>query len=232
MIENCTPDRRAEGRVVPGTLARVGRCVAGLAALGAALAVSAPSEARSQDEVVGDRAFHVYDTQIARATAEQVLDHLASGRASEALAELQGLLEEHGGAVLRLAPVPVARGQVQSDTFVGVERWSLSLLRGLPASTLQLYRDRHRDASERALEEARLAGLAGDWAPLLAVARRWPVTPAAGRAWIAVGDLLLERGDVDEARASWLRAATAFEPSLASALERALAGSEPRGGDP
>ena len=38
MIENCTPDRRAEGRVVPGTLARVGRCVAGFAALAAALA--------------------------------------------------------------------------------------------------------------------------------------------------------------------------------------------------
>jgi len=236
MIENRTPNRRAEERVEPGTLAQVGRRVAALAsavaAVGLGLAASAPSAARAQDEVVGDRAFHVYDTQVARATAEQVLDHLASGRASEALAELQRLLEEHGGAVLRLAPLPAARGQVQSDTFVGVERWALALLRGLPEPTLQLYRDRHRDASERALEEARLAGLGGDWSPLLAVARRWPVTPAAGRAWIAVGDLLLERGDVAEARASWLRAATAFEPSLASALDRTLAGSEALGDGP
>jgi outer membrane protein assembly factor BamB len=179
---------------------------------------------RVQDDAgVTAGSFHVYDTQVVRNAVLQVDEHLANGRDSEALAVLQELLEDHATAVLALEAQEAARGQVESVSYVGVGSWAMDVLRTLPEATLRLYRERHRAESEAALGEALEAAQAGGFGPLVSVAQRWPVTEAAGRAWLAMGDLLFERGEVDAARAAWMRALPALEPSLAQALPRALA---------
>lgn len=240
MTQFRTPRRRATRRAEGTRLRALATAVLALAlgggASGAArAAAAAPGRPGAQD----GGGFHVYDTQVVRNAVLQVEEHLANGRDSEALAVLQELLEDHATAVLALETPRAARGQVESVTYVGVGSWALDLLRSLPEATLQLYRERHRAESEAALAEALAAAQAGGFAPLVAVARRWPVTAAAGRAWIAMGDLLVERGEVEAARAAWMRALPALEPALAQALPRAIArpagdaeGAEDAAGEP
>lgn len=64
------------------------------------VALSAPSPQDEADENFRPRAFQLYDTQAARALANQAADHVAAGRWSEAIVGLQALIEDHRGEVL------------------------------------------------------------------------------------------------------------------------------------
>jgi outer membrane protein assembly factor BamB len=150
--------------------------------------------------------FHLYDTQVARVKAEKALEHIAASRWSEALAELQGLIEEHRGEVLAAErPQPEgARTPSQTDVHAGAGTWAVSQLFSLPEEGKRLYRERF---GPRAKDNLRRAIAASDRGALARVARRWPLTPAAERAWWALGDLEIELGHAADGVRAWGRAA-------------------------
>jgi outer membrane protein assembly factor BamB len=164
-----------------------------------------PSAHARQDEEPGpgDRAFHIYDTALARTLVEEAEDHLSAERWSEAISTLQTLLEDHRAEVLG-ATFP-GRGPHISKrpVHVGAANWASTQLHILPPEGRTLYRQRYDKPATAALERA-LADL--DLGALVEVARRWPLCEAAGQAWFALGDLELERGSVDMARNAWARA--------------------------
>lgn len=150
--------------------------------------------------------FHLYDTQVARVKAEKALEHVAASRWSEAIAELQGLIEEHRGEVLAAErPKPTdARTPSQTDVHAGAGTWAVRQLFDLPSEGKELYRARF---GPRAKDSLRRAIAASDRGGLARVARRWPLTPAAERAWWALGDLEVELGHAADGVRAWGRAA-------------------------
>lgn len=165
-----------------------------------------------------DHAFHLYDTQMARAMAEQVEEHFAAKRFSEGLAGMQRLREDHPTAIIKFteAPDPLRMNSGKSDSlrFVGVDRWALSLLASAPPSALELYRQRHQAEANRSLSRALALAAQGDHAALVQLARRWPLTSAAARAWLAVGDVEYEAGRPHLALAAWGRTAQVLFPAV------------------
>ncbi|MGB0333257.1 MAG: hypothetical protein ACPGPE_15715, partial [Planctomycetota bacterium] len=63
-------------------------------------AAAAPAVQDEAEENFRPRAFQLYDTQAARALANEAADHVAAGRWSEAIVGLQALIEDHRGEVL------------------------------------------------------------------------------------------------------------------------------------
>ena len=161
--------------------------------------------AASQDEEPGldGRAFHIYDTALARTLVEEAQDHLATERWSEAISTLQTLIEDHRAEVLG-ATFPGQGPRVsERPVHVGAANWANTQLHVLPPQARSLYSQRYDKPAAAALQRA-LADLA--LGALVEVARRWPLCQAAGQAWFALGDLELERGSVDMARNAWARA--------------------------
>ncbi|MEM8709452.1 MAG: PQQ-binding-like beta-propeller repeat protein, partial [Planctomycetota bacterium] len=150
--------------------------------------------------------FHLYDTQLARVRAAEALEHIQAERWSEALAELQALIEDHRGEVLGAErPRPEdARLPSQMDVHAGAGVWAVRQLFELPEEGKQLYRDRF---GPRAEDTLRRAIAASDRGALARVARRWPLTAAAERAWWALGDLEIELGHPADGIRAWARAA-------------------------
>jgi hypothetical protein len=119
------------------------------------------------------------------------------------------LIERHAGEVLG------ARGSSGEEEFYsqqpvheGASTQAARLLAELPDEARALYIERYGQDSHAALERARSAA---DRGALVEVARRYPLTPAARAAWWSVGDLELELGELEAARAAWSRAAHAAE---------------------
>lgn len=164
-----------------------------------------------------DNAFHLYDTQMARALAEKVTEHFAAQRYSEGLAELQRLREDHPTAVLELPkgqPAPGAQKSTESMMrYVGIDSWAAELLSRAPREAVELYKNRHQAQAQRSLTRALQLAAHGNHESLVTLARRWPLTTAAARAWIAVGDVEYEAGQPRLARAAWRRAAHSLDPS-------------------
>ncbi|WP_145201508.1 PQQ-binding-like beta-propeller repeat protein [Planctomycetes bacterium Poly30] len=170
-------------------------------------AVQNPGAAGVQEEADFQPApFHLYDTQAARVKAAEATEHIAAGRWSEALAELQALIEEHRGEVLGAArPQPDdARNPSQSNVHAGAGMWAVRQLFSLPPEGKKLYRERF---GPRAEDNLRRAIAASDRGALSRVARRWPLTAAAERAWWALGDLEVELGHSADGVRAWARAA-------------------------
>ena len=203
--ENLTPrpSRSARARAWVLWLAS-SACLA--APLAAASAPQAPQRGAFNPDEFEPAPFHLYDTQVARVKAEKALEHIAASRWSEALAELQGLIEEHRGEVLAAErPQPEdARNPSQADVHAGAGMWAVSQLFNLPAEGKKLYRERF---GPRAADNVRRAIAASDRGALARVARRWPLTPAAERAWWALGDLEVELGHAADGVRAWGRAA-------------------------
>ncbi|MEM9381773.1 MAG: PQQ-binding-like beta-propeller repeat protein, partial [Planctomycetota bacterium] len=74
----------------------------------------------------------------------------------------------------------------------------------LPPAGRDLYRERFGRRAEQALDRAIAAS---DRGALARVAQRWPLTPAAERAWWALGDLEIELGHAGDGLRAWARAA-------------------------
>jgi len=171
------------------------------------LALAGAVAGRPQDDgalEVG-QGFQIYDTQAVRARVESASEHIAASRWSEALVDLQALLEEHWGEVLPAArpKARVGHGVSQQDVHVGAVAWSRETLTHLPAEAKSLYQERYGARADRALAAAIASG---DRVGLTAVAMRWPVTEEALRAWWALGDLELELGNESAGLAAWTRA--------------------------
>lgn len=157
-----------------------------------------------QDTETEGQAFQIYDTQAARARVESAEEHIAAERWSEALVDLQGLLEEHWGEVLGAERPPSGLSGQESlvDVHEGAGVWARRNLLELPEKARELYQERYGQHASRALDAALSSG---DRAGLTSVAMRWPATREAQRAWWALGDLELELGNADAALAAWKR---------------------------
>ncbi|MEM1452686.1 MAG: PQQ-binding-like beta-propeller repeat protein [Planctomycetota bacterium] len=180
----------------------------GLGAAALAALAAAGSQARGQEDrdAFRPRAFQLYDTQAARARSGEAKEHIAAKRWSEALTELQALIEEHRGEVLgadRPRPLDALRVS-QKDVHFGAGSWAVEQLFKLPPAGRELYRERFGRRAEEALERAIASS---DRGSLARVAQRWPLTAAAERAWWALGDLEIELGHAGDGLRAWARAA-------------------------
>ncbi len=181
-----------------------------IASLLLALLATAPTTARAQEEV---HPFSIPNTRGASDLATLANEHLAAERWEEAVAALQRLIEDHGGALLdpsRPTAALTLSGErslpSQQDVYPGAADWARARLFELPDEARQLYRERYDSRARAALDRARAEY---DQAALASIAERWPLTSAAPRAWWALGDLEFEAGHVLAARFAWARAVRA-----------------------
>ncbi len=162
------------------------------------------------------RFFAIPEARDARTLAERAQDHIAAQRWTNALADLQRLIEEHGGDVL---PADMAEGNERSlfAVYPGAAEWAERTLLNLSAEGQRLYRERYEAQARTALDVARTRA---ERRALVEVARRWPLTSAAQEAWWALGDLEFEEGYLQEALAAWARARE-LDPNAAGAASAA-----------
>jgi len=197
------PAPPAPRRLVRGAL---GVGCAGVLALAGAAPSAAPVAA--QEDEVQPRGFSIYDTQGARALALEVEVHLAAQRWNEGIDGLQRLIEDNHGEVLGatrpwVAQPGSARARSQGDVHYGASNHAARLLFELPEAPRELYEKRFGREATAALAEALAAG---DRAALSRVARRWPITAAARKAWWALGDVEVELGNLEDGIRAWGRA--------------------------
>ncbi|MFN0007092.1 MAG: PQQ-binding-like beta-propeller repeat protein, partial [Planctomycetota bacterium] len=179
-------------------------------ALAAFASTGAPASSRAAQDRRNEEAqpFRIPDHAAAKSRMERAQEHVAAGRWREALQELQEVLEEHKGDLLA-GERPRSRGGHPSlmPVHAGAGPRARDVLLRLPAEAQALYRQRHGSEARAAFERARDRA---DRSALAEVARRWPLTDAAQAAWWALGDLELERGEDERARAAWSRALAAL----------------------
>lgn len=173
-------------------------------ALGVGLVVVAPASlARAQDDDREVKSFSLPETASAKQLFDRAREHADAGRFGDAISGFQELVEQHRGAVLG-AERRDPRGRAsQQDFHTGVVARVTELLIGLPEDARRIYRERF---GTLAAGEFGRACRAGDARALAELARRWPITVAAEQAWVALGDLEFERGNVDAALLAWRRA--------------------------
>ena len=177
------------------------RAGAGLAFLAAMAALAAGPAAHAQGGALAgastDRFFSLPETREASELVVKARGHLSTPeRRPRAFTDLNRLLERHRGDVL--PPEGTRR-----ETHVGAAEWARRALFDLSPAGLKQYAETFSAAADAALE---IALSDADSGALLDLVRRWPVAPAAHRAWLALGDLEFERGHGDEARLAWERA--------------------------
>jgi outer membrane protein assembly factor BamB len=161
--------------------------------------LSSAAAATPQENAV--RSFSIHDTRSSAAAWDAAEEHIAAARWSEALESLQGLIEEHRGAVL--AATAQAGGSSEPALYRGAPRRAAARLATLPRVARELYEKRFGAAARRALKEARARGQRG---ALAEVARRWPISGAAEEALWSLGDMEWEQGHHLAARRAWGRA--------------------------
>jgi outer membrane protein assembly factor BamB len=178
-------------------------CAAAIATA-AAIAPAQDGARRASEDPQEVRSFALPDTRAARATEASVEGHIAAHRWSEALNDLQTLLEDQRGDVLpgSRALAGGAR-RSQQPVHVGAAERARRRLFQLPNEARVMYRERHEIDAQAALAAGRSRM---DRRALAEVARRWPLTRAAEQAWWALGDLELEEANATEALEAWSRA--------------------------
>ncbi len=177
-----------------------------ICALGSAgLTRAHPSLARpAAQDAQQTQSFSIPDTRATRALADSVQGHIAARRWSDAIRALQQMLEDHRGDVLAPERPKSAAGRPsEQPVHAGAAQRARAGLWSLPLEARRLYRERHEAEALAAFERARERG---DRRALTEVARRWPLTDSAERAWWSLGDLELELGNPREALAAWGRA--------------------------
>jgi outer membrane protein assembly factor BamB len=179
---------------------------------------AAPQEDGPED--LGARSFSIPSTHYANSRFEKAENHIAGRRWSDAISELQVLIEEHEGDVLAGRRVDRHGESSQFLLHPGAAASARARLMSLPEEARSLYAARYGAPAQDALERAR-ARL--DRGALVEVARRWPATPAAPQAWWALGDLELELGNLAAAREAWRRAAELTGDGLSEGAARRLA---------
>lgn len=174
-----------------------------LALYGPIVHAHAPADPAAQD-ALQTQSFSIPDSRATRALADSVQGHIAARRWSDAIGGLQLFLEDHRGDVLAAERPKATSGRLsQQPVHPGAAQRARAGLWSLPPEARRLYRERHEAEARAALERARERG---DRRALTEVARRWPLTESAERAWWSLGDLELELGDAREALSAWGRA--------------------------
>ena len=165
-------------------------------------------------DTIETRAFSTPETLIVRAVHDRARGHVEARRWSEAISDLQTILEKHTGELLPEERPKTRDGRTSADgVFPGAGLRARRMLLGLPTEARTAYRDRYEVDAARALAAARAAQDA--WA-LAEVGRRWPLCDSAVRAYVSLFDLELERGHETEARGALSRALSTklFDPDL------------------
>ena len=188
--------RRAPAALAPLFLGLLGP-------LAAAAPPVAPVAPVAQEEPAESRFFAIPLARAARDLAEEAQEHVVAQRWDKAIESLQTLIERHDGDVLPSKWRPSADQPSDYPAHPGAAAWAEARLRSLPDEARELYRRRHESVAGGALEAALKRE---DRRVLAEVARRWPITAAAERAWWILGDLELERGHAENAIAAWERA--------------------------
>jgi len=148
--------------------------------------------------------FAIPETRMAKSRLANAEEHIAAERWSEALEELQKLIEEHRGEMLGgETRLPGRSRPSERPVHSGASQRAREILFGLPAPARALYQARVSTAAQAALGHARAQRNRRE---LAEVGRRWPVTNEAELAWWSLGDLELEEGRAREARLCWTRA--------------------------
>ncbi|MFT7668815.1 MAG: outer membrane protein assembly factor BamB [Planctomycetota bacterium] len=152
-----------------------------------------------EDDSARITGFSIPSTRAAAARAERARTHLAAERWNEAIEDLQVLIEEHRSELIPLS----GRGDRDSPLHHGAAGWAASMLLDLPPAARELYERRYSRHANAALKQARANG---NRQALVEVTERWPATEYAVLAWWTLGDLELELGNIEPARAAWGRA--------------------------
>ncbi|MEO6710198.1 MAG: PQQ-binding-like beta-propeller repeat protein, partial [Planctomycetota bacterium] len=164
------------------------------------------------DVFIKSRPFSIPNKQSARALYDAARQHVEAGRWTEAVTTIERLIEEHSGSVIELgADSPVLARSIQ-PVYRGAADAARELFARLPAQARAAYSDRYAARAEELLARA---SAALDTTALADVARRYPLTAAARSAWLTLGDLEAEAGNIEAARAAWKRAAQALPDEAA-----------------
>ena len=160
------------------------------------------TQAPEDDEL--QHTFAIPETRLAKARLANAEEHLAAARWSEAIEELQRLIEEHRGEMLAgERQLPGRARSSDQPVHAGASQRAREMLFALPAEARALYQARFAAPAGAALAHAREHR---DRRELAEVGRRWPATAEAELAWWSLGDLELEEGRALEARLCWSRA--------------------------
>ncbi len=180
---------------------------AATSSLGSSTSLARQDPAELNEVPVETRSFSLPNTRLVLALHASAERHLEARRWSEALTDLQRILEDHSGDLLGGERPQNTLGHASDQpVHPGAAHRVRERLFELPAEARELYVQRHGREARAAFDAARTRG---DAAALIEVARRWPLTPAATGAWWALGDLEHEAGRPSEAAYAWARA-TAF----------------------
>lgn len=177
-----------------------------LSLLGALAPLARPQQPDEERDASRPRGFAIPQTREAATLAQRALDHLAARRDADALQTLQELIDAHRGEVLLDPTASASDGSV----FVGAGAWARRTLAAASPQVQDAYRARHDAQSQAELMRA-LSGR--DARGLADVARRYPSSRTAIRAWRALGDVEAERGDLDAAHEAWRRAEELESPA-------------------
>lgn len=178
---------------------------------------AAGPQADPQQDHAESRFFAIPLARAARDLAEEAQEHVLAQRWDGAIEDLQRLIENHDGDVLPSKWRPSADQPSDYPAHPGAAEWAEMRLRSLPEEARELYRQRYGALAQAALGAALGRG---DRRALAEVARRWPITAAAERAWWILGDLELERGHADNAVAAWRRGVATHGAEPPGAAER------------
>lgn len=160
-----------------------------------------PQRSELSPDVQLEEADHV-----ARSHLERIDRFLQDRQWDEAIEALRRLLENDGGKLMRLGTAPA--GPHDADQFVRyvpLRTYCQIKLAGLHASApeaLKLYRTRVDPLVERWYQEGVTPGNAGQ---LRRIVDRFFASRFGDRALFRLGELALERGDFNHARAAWER---------------------------
>lgn len=218
-VPSC-PAAGALARVAARAATRVALAVlvAGLGVL-SARAQDAPAGGRGSEGFDEDRGTQVYALNASReceGLADQAQEALERGRLPSAFATFERLLETYPTQVL--PPRFAADRAGHYPHYVGVRPWIARRLDELGPAARQQWIERSADDASALLSFA-----LAERAPvaLFAAARRFPRTPQAARAWLAIGDLRLADGRLVRARGAWeaAREDAGDDASLGRALD-------------
>lgn len=167
--------------------------------LGCSLSLAAPLPAQETTE---SRGFSIPNTRAVRALVDSIEGHIKARRWPEALSELQRIIRDHDGDLLG-AEFTFNGSASQRPVHRGASEYARRRLLGLPKEARAAYVQLYEADAELLLRES--LGQS-DRAGLARVGTLFPLTRAATRAWCALGDLELERGNTTEALLAWNRA--------------------------
>jgi outer membrane protein assembly factor BamB len=166
--------------------------------------------------------FVVQATRDVRDAANASLEHLAAGRTFEGLDSLQFLLEDGREGLLIGSDFAgtLASSSGPVPEWIGAARWARKKIESLSDEERKIYGERTGRNAQRAFIRALYLRSSNE---LLTIARRFPATQVAARAFIARGDLAFEAGNNALATRSWQDAKRTLDLAVPHDIDMGLA---------